>query len=268
VPGPPPPVLLGPTGPVRRITLNRPESRNAVSSELRSELVRALGEAAADPTCRTVVMAAAGPDFCAGADLAGLEAARRGEVLRYGSELEELLCAVEDHPQPVVAAVRGRALGLGCLLVLACDLAVAAGDAVFGIPSSRIGAPVPFEGLARVLRAAGPKRAAELLQAGREVSGDEAAAWGLVNEAVPATEAGRVEDAATALAERIAALAPLAVRASKRGLQLAARRFDRLAEGHLVADFDMMEADVFASDDLGEGIAAVRERRPPLFEGR
>lgn len=164
--------------------------------------------------------------------------------------------------------MRGRALGLGCLLVLACDLAVAAGNAVLGIPSGKLGAPVPFEGLLRVLRATGPKRAAELLEAGREVSGDEAAAWGLVNEVVSAGEAGRVEDAATALAMRIAELAPLSVRASKRGLLLAARRFDRLAEGHLVADFDMMEADVFASEDLGEGIAAVRERRPPRFEGR
>jgi len=107
VPGVPHPVLLGPPGPVRRVTLNRPEARNAVSSELRSALVRVLGEAAADPTCRAVVLAGAGPDFCAGADLAGLEGAPpRGAMAKpFDPAVHEAVATEEGSTQNVVVEV-------------------------------------------------------------------------------------------------------------------------------------------------------------------
>jgi enoyl-CoA hydratase/carnithine racemase len=253
-------------GPVRRLTLNRPETRNAVSEPMLRELLRALGEAAADPEVRTVLLTGQGPHFCAGADLGDLEGAPP-EGFRYERALEEVLAAMADHPVPVVAAVRGAALGAGCQLVTACDLAVAATDARLGIPSGRLGIVIGFENVQRLVLAVGPKRAAVMLLAGREISGAEAADWGLVNEAV---ESDRVMSRAQGLAEEIAAAAPLSVRASKRGIRaaLAKLSIDRATEAHRILEFDMMAADALASEDLREGLRAFRERRPPEFRGR
>ena len=255
-------------GVVWRIVLARPEVRNAVSREMSDALRASLTAAADDPACRAVVLAGEGRDFCAGADLGELAEAREGRVpVDYGWPLEEVLAAVEDQPQPVVAEVQGAALGAGCLLALACDLAVAAEDARFAIPSARLGVVVGYESVERLVLNAGPKRAAELLTAGRTITGAEAAAWGIVNHAVPAAELGV---AAAHLAAEVAALAPLSVRAQKRGVRAALERLrlPRGAERHRVADFDMMAAAAFASEDAAEGAAAFRDRRRPEFRGR
>jgi enoyl-CoA hydratase/carnithine racemase len=254
-------------GAVWRIVLDRPEARNAVSGPMLDELGGALGEAAVDGRARVVVLSAEGPDFCAGADLEDLEAATAGtDGLDYGRGLEEALRAISDHPLPVVAAIRGSALGAGCQIVVACDLAVAASDARLGIPSARLGVVIGYENIERLVLSVGPKRAAELLVAGRTLSGREAADWGLVNESVPAEHLDR---RVSELAEGIAGSAPLSVRASKRGIRavLAGLSLDRESEGFRVADFDMMAAQALASDDLREGIRAFRERRGPEFRG-
>jgi crotonobetainyl-CoA hydratase len=261
------PVLSEP-GAVWRLTLNRPEARNAISPAMRGALMHGLGEAAADPACRVVTMMGAGADFSAGADLQDLAAAIESDGgMDHIRSFDALLQAVEHQPQPVIAGVAGEALGAGCLLVLACDLAVAATDARLGIPATRLGVVVSFEMVERLVSAAGPKRASDLLESGHEISGETAAAWGLVNRAVPAAE---VQDAVNALARRVASRAPLAVRASKRGIRAVAehRGLDRLTEGHRVADFDMMAGEAMTGDDVKEGLAALRERRRPEFRGR
>jgi enoyl-CoA hydratase/carnithine racemase len=254
-------------GSVWRITLSRPEARNAVSVPMLVDLALALGDAAADPDARAVVLDGEGPDFSAGADLAELEAATDGaEGIHYGRELEEALRAITEHPLPVIAEVRGAALGAGCQIAVACDLAVAATDARLGIPSARLGVVIGYENVERLVLSVGPKRAAEILVAGRTLTGQEAASWGLVNEAVPPDEL----PARTAeLAEMIAAAAPLSVRGSKRGIRavLAKLSLDRDTEGFRAVDFDMMAAEAFSSDDLREGIRAFRERRDPGFKG-
>ena len=253
-------------GVVWRIVLNRPEARNAVSGPMLDELGGALGEGAVDGRARVVVLSGEGPDFCAGAELGELEAAagRPGGV-DYGRGLEEVLRAISDHPLPVVAAIRGAALGAGCQIAVACDLAVAASDARLGIPSAGLGVVIGYENIERLVLSVGPKRAAELVVAGRTLSGQEASAWGLANESVPADD---LDPRVAELAEGIAASAPLSVRASKRGVRsvLAGLSLDR-AEGFRVADFDMMAAQAFASEDLREGIRAFRERRGPEFRG-
>jgi enoyl-CoA hydratase/carnithine racemase len=260
-------ILATGSGAIRRVTMNRPGARNAMSADMRAAMVRALGDAAADPSCRAIVIDGAGADFSAGADLDELSRSRETEAaIDYVKTFEDILEAVENQPQPVIAQVSGAALGAGCLLVLACDLAVAATDARFGIPSARLGLVVNYESVERLVAAVGLKRASDLLEAGHEVGGAEAAEWGLVNRAVPPAD---LHDAVDLLARRVAGRAPLSVKASKRGIRAAARRSSNpSAEGYPLADFEMMAAQAFASRDLAEGMAALRERRRPDFEGR
>lgn len=252
---------------VALITLNRPEQRNAMSSAMLEELTAALGDLAVDSSVRAVVLEGAGPDFCAGADVAELAKALSGpEAAEYGRAFDLAFSAVADHPVPVVARVHGAALGGGCQLVVACDLAVAAEDARLGIPSARLGVVIGFESIERLVLAVGQKRAGDLLFTGRALSGTEAAAWGLVNLSVPSTELdGAVKEVATLVAEA----APLSVRGSKRGISavLENLRLDRFTQGHRVADFDMMAAEALASEDLLEGIQAFEQRRKPRFRG-
>lgn len=253
-------------GRIWRITLHRPRARNAVSLAMLGELGEALADAAVDPDARVVVIGGTGAHFCAGADLAEIGEAAGPDGFRYGRALEEVLSAVGEHPLPVVARVQGAALGAGCQLVTACDLAVASEDARIGIPSARLGILIGFESIERLVLAVGPRRAAEVLLTGRAVSGAEAAAWGLVNEAVPPDSlTARAEE----LAEGLATAAPLSVRGAKRGIRSVLRKLsiDREAEGYRIADFDLMAADALSSEDLREGLRAQRDRRPPEFRG-
>jgi enoyl-CoA hydratase len=254
-------------GPVWRVVLARPEARNAVSEPMLAELLETLRDAATDPRARVILLSGDGPAFCAGADLGELDGAARGPGgARYEAALEEVLRAIADHPVPVVTAIHGAALGAGCQMAVACDLAVAAADARIGIPSSRLGIVINFENVQRLVVSVGPKRAASLLLTGQELSGRVAADWGLVNEAV---SPGSLRERAEGLAEDIASNAPLSVRGSKRGIRTVLQKLsiDRETEGHLVVDFDMMAAQAFASEDLKEGLRAFRERRPPEFRG-
>jgi enoyl-CoA hydratase/carnithine racemase len=255
-------------GPVATITLGRPDQRNAISVAMIDELLEHLGRFSVEPEVRVVVLAGDGPDFCAGADLVELEAARTGaETARYGDRFEHLLTAFATHPTPVVAQVQGAALGAGCQLVVACDLAVVAEDARFGIPSARLGILVNFENVQRLVHAVGPKRAGEMLFTSRTLSGTEAEAWGLASTAVPIAE---LADRTSSLASAITAGAPLSVRGSKRGIEVVLEKLsvERFREPNLVADFELMAAQALASEDLAEGIRAVREGRRPDFRGR
>ncbi len=251
---------------VGRITLDRPEQRNAISTAMLGELVAALAALATDPEVRTVVLAGEGPDFCAGADFRDLTIMQPpGED--YGTSFEEAIRAIAEHPNPVIAQVQGAAFGAGCQVVVACDLAVAAEDAKLGIPAAKLGLLINYENLQRLVLAIGPKRAGWLMYGGRAVSGTTASQWGLVNEAVPADQlASRVHQ----VAERIARGAPLSVRGSKRGIGVVMENLslDRDIDGHHVAAFDVLAAAAFGSEDLREGLTAFRERRPPEFTGR
>ncbi len=250
---------------VARVVLTRPDQRNAVSNRMLEELVSTFGALAVDPGLRAVILSGRGPDFCAGADLADVTI--MSADADYGRSFEEVVTAVETLPSPVIAEVHGAALGAGCQLVVACDLAVAAEDARLGIPSARLGLLINYENLERLVLAVGRKRAGELLYAGRVLTGVEAVEWGLVTKAVPAD---KLAETVQKLAERIADLAPLSVRGSKRGVTAVSLNLalDRTTEGHRIADFGMMAAEAFQSEDLREGLAAFRERRDPRFQGR
>jgi enoyl-CoA hydratase/carnithine racemase len=256
-------------GRVATVTLNRPDRRNALTIPMLHELTDALGALAVKPDLRAVVLRSQGPDFCAGADVAELEAARTAPhgMDRFDVPFADALRAIATHPVPVVARVQGRALGGGTQLVLACDLALASRDAQLGIPSARLGVVIPFDSIQRLVAAVGPRRAADLLCAARVLNGVEAEQWGLVSRAVPEVE---LDEALDELIERIVAGAPLSVRAAKRGIALAAdpNALDRGGEARPLTDFDMMAAAATSSQDLAEGLAAFRQRRTPSFEGR
>ena len=248
-----------------RVILSRPEQRNAVSTQMLEELVKAFGDLAVQPDVRAVILSGQGQDFCAGADFDEITI-MRPPGFDYGRTFEEAVGAIADHPMPVIAQVQGAALGAGCQIAVGCDLAVAAADARFGIPVAKLGLLINFENIQRLVLAVGSKRAGEILFAGTQLSGTEAAGWGLVNEAVPASQLG---ERAEALARSIAEGAPLSIRGSKRGIRAVVEKLsvDRSIESHRVTEYDMMAAAVFQSEDLKEGINAFKERRKPEFRG-
>lgn len=253
-------------GRVASLTLTRPDRRNALNGEMLDALVDALADIGSGEDSRCVLLSGQGTHFCAGADF-GDVAAGAAEGARYGAGFEALLRAIEEHPLPVIAKVQGAALGAGCQLLAACDLAVVAEDATIGIPSARLGLLLDLEKIQRILRAFGPVGVRQMLLEGRNLSGAEAAARGLVARAVPASE---LDGAAGECAEAVASAAPLSVRGSKAAIRAI---FDRGAvsrETHadVFAEHDAAALRALTSEDLQEGLAALREGRPPSFRGR
>jgi len=176
-------VLYDVDGVVARITLNRPEKRNALNEELIAALKETLRRANDEADVRVVTVSGAGDDFCSGADLAGLQkvaSATIAENLEDARSLMELFALIRELRMPVIAAVRGRALAGGFGLALACDMVLAGRSARFGFPEVRIGF-VPAMVMAILRRNTSEKRAFELLTLGTEIGADEAASFGLVN---------------------------------------------------------------------------------------
>jgi len=176
-------VLYDVDGVVARITLNRPEKRNALNEELIAALKELLRHANDEEDVRVVIVTGAGDDFCSGADLAALQtvaSATIAENLEDARSLMELFVLIRELRMPVIAAVRGRALAGGFGLALACDMLLAGRSARFGFPEVRIGF-VPAMVMAILRRNTSEKRAFELLTLGTEIGADEAASFGLVN---------------------------------------------------------------------------------------
>jgi methylglutaconyl-CoA hydratase len=170
-------------GGIVRITLNRPEKRNALNEELIRALKDALRRANHEENGSVVIISGAGADFCSGADLAELQkisTATVAENLADARSLMELFLLIRAVRVPVIAAVRGRALAGGCGLALACDMVLASRSARFGFPEVKIGF-VPAMVMAMLRRNTSEKRAFELLTMGTEISADDAVAYGLVN---------------------------------------------------------------------------------------
>jgi methylglutaconyl-CoA hydratase len=176
-------ILYGIEGGIARITLNRPEKRNALNEELIGALKQALRRASNAENVRAVVLSGAGADFCSGADLAALQrisTASIEENLEDARSLMELFVLIRELRVPVIAAVRGRALAGGCGLALACDMVLAARSARFGFPEVKIGF-VPAMVMAILRRSVPEKKAFELITTGDEISAEEAERLGLAN---------------------------------------------------------------------------------------
>jgi methylglutaconyl-CoA hydratase len=168
---------------IARITLNRPEKRNALSPELIDTLKGSLERAARDESARVVLLSGAGKDFCSGLDLAELDRGAEAGVLDHidsARSLAAVFLAMREHPRPIVAAVRGRALAGGCGLATACDLILADESAQFGYPEVKIGF-VPATVMALLRRSVSEKRAFELIATGEIIAASEAQIFGLIN---------------------------------------------------------------------------------------
>jgi len=248
-------------GGVLRLTLNRPEARNALSIGLMTALLEALGRAAADPEARIVVIAGAGPAFCAGHDLRELRADPRREAYqRIFALCSELMLAIVRLPKPVIAEVHGVATAAGCQLVATCDLVVAAGEARFATPGVNIGlfCSTPMVALSR---AVGRKAAMEMLLTGELIDAMTARSLGLVNRVVP--KAG-LRDAVDGLARQIAGKSALIVKIGKEA-------FYRQAELDLAGAYryaaEVMTTNMLARD-AGEGIDAFLAKRAPVWQDR
>jgi methylglutaconyl-CoA hydratase len=192
---------------IARITLNRPEKRNALSPELIAGLSAALRDSERDANVRVVILTGAGQDFCSGADLAAFDRAAEAGVLDHlenARALADLFLQMRRHPRPIVAAVRGRALAGGCGLATACDLIVAAESAKFGYPEVNIGF-VPAMVMAILRRNMSEKRAFELIATGEIINAADACTAGLVNRVfADADFDARVNDYAKSLAAKSA----------------------------------------------------------------
>lgn len=178
------PVIYSATSGVARITLNRPEKRNALNDAVIAGLVNSLKTADTDTSIRVVVISGAGRDFCSGADLAALQKIASASVAGNVEDAQSLLnlfLTIRNHRVPVIAAVRGRALAGGCGLATACDLVLASSNARFGYPEVKIGF-VPAMVMAILRRNISEKRAFELITRGSEIEASEALRIGLINQ--------------------------------------------------------------------------------------
>jgi len=265
-PGDEEPLLIERRGPIVLLTLNRPKARNALSEALLDALGKALGQIAADTTAQVVVIDHAPPVFSAGHDLRELSAHRadpdggRGFYETVMRKCADVMQQIVRLPQPVIASVSGTATAAGCQLVAACDLAVAAEEAKFCTPGVNIGlfCSSPMVALSRNIPR---KHAMEMLLTGNMIGAREAADYGLVNHV---TEAGDVQAAAFALAEKIATKSPAVVAIGKEA-------FYRQAEMPLSQAYDYAAGVMVANmmePDAEEGMGAFLEKREPQWKGR
>jgi enoyl-CoA hydratase len=240
------------------VTIDRQDVLNALNFELIAELTDVLEQLDGDTTCHCIVLTGAGRAFAAGADIKEL-ASQTPVSLTVDNHFHRWE-RIKRIRTPLIAAVRGAALGGGCELAMVCDMIVASEDAQFGQPEIKLGVMPGAGGTQRLTRAIGKARAMELILTGRNLSAREAEASGLVTRVVPAEA---TLDAAVELATRIAAMPPVAVLAAKEAVN---RAFELPLEAGL--EFERKNFFLlFASDDQQEGMAAFAEKRAPSWSG-
>jgi enoyl-CoA hydratase/carnithine racemase len=253
-------LLIEFTGGIVRLTLNRPEKRNALSLEMLTRLEGAIEGIAADPTARVVVLGAHGPVFCSGHDLAEMVGRSERDYRELFDLCTRVMLGLRRLPQPVIARVHGVATAAGCQLVAACDLAVAGQEATFATPGVMIGlfCTTPMVPLVRAVPA---KAAMEMLLTGEAISAERALELGLVNRVVP----GDLLDAAIEkLTSVIASMSPLVIRTGKRAFYEIEGLDEASAYDRAVP---IMTGNALCGD-AQEGITAFLEKRAARWTGK
>lgn len=259
-------LLIERSGAVMIVTLNRPERHNAVGGDMHDALETVLAELRTDASVRAVLLRGAGRSFCTGGDVKSFGEApvvpqgavqRMQQITASGANLVRAFLSV---PQPVVAAVQGYALGLGATLALMCDVVIAAEDAQIADTHVPVGLVAGDGGALAWPLAMNMGAAKYYLMTGERISGAEAARLGLVFKAVPAAE---LQERALEVANRLAALPPLAVQGTKATVnRILQQRSDLVMEHGL-----MLEGMTFLSGDHQEAVSAFAQKRPGIYQG-
>lgn len=254
-------LLLERAAGVATLSINRPQSLNALNDELLRELECAFAALERDAAVKAVIITGAGEKaFVAGADIKAMVALDPCQAQAFARQGQQTLLALEAMSKPVIAAVNGFALGGGLELALACDFIYAADKARFGLPEVTLGVIPGFGGTQNLARLIGKARANELIFTGRMIGADQALAWGIVNAVFPAAE---LLQQAQGTAAAIAAVGSLAVATAK----------DAIASGLNMTKGDGCRYEaarfgvLFASHDQKEGMAAFIDKRKPAFQG-
>ncbi len=255
-------VLAERRGAVVVVTINRPAALNALNADVLEGLEAILADTALLEGALALIVTGAGPKaFVAGADIAAMSTLDVDGARTFAERGQRVFDRLSALPMPVIAAVNGFALGGGCELTLACDLVLAAPNAVFGQPEVKLGVIPGFGGTQRLVRRIGAMKAAELCFTGRNVKAEEAVTLGLALRIVPADQP--VLDAAIALAEQIGAMGPVAVRLCKQAVNAAT---DADLRAGLLLERDLFSL-CFSTADQKEGMSAFLQKRSAVFRG-
>jgi enoyl-CoA hydratase len=256
------PLLISDRGPIRVVTVNRPDKLNALNAATLDALHAAFADAAAAPSVRVVVLTGAGAKaFVAGADIAEMNALSPVQGRDFSLHGQRMMRAIETMPKPVIAMINGFALGGGLELAMCCHLRVAADTAKVGQPEINLGLIPGFGGSQRLLRLAGRAATLELCLLGAPIDADRAQQLGIVNRVFPAAE---LEARTLDIAGQLAHAAPLALRGILDCVNVGGECGIEEGLAFESAQFGLM----FATDDMREGTAAFLERRKPAFAGR
>ncbi len=252
-------VTLSKDGYVGHILLDRPASRNAFDAAMAEQMRAALAEFEQDPTLRVGIISGTGKSFCAGMDLAAFGAGAASEIVRGDGRFAGFVAA--KRSKPMIAAVHGAAVAGGLEILLACDLAIAAEGTIFALTETKRGLTAGGGGTFRLTRRIPHVIANEMLLTGDSITAERALQFGMINAVVSMEE---LLHEARALADRIAANAPLAV---KHSLAQSRHARDGLEETDWAMN-DQFWMEIESSDDAAEGAKAFIEKRPPVWTGR
>jgi len=254
-------VTVDTTDGIARVTIDRPEVRNALDGATVAELEGILKELAADKAVRVVILRGGGDRvFVSGADVREFrdKLATPEGAQAYDEEIERMQSVIREMPQPVIAEIQGFAIGGGCVLAVVCDFRISSDKGRFGIPIAKFGFMLSVLDTVRLAELVGLGHARRLLMTGTVIDAAEALRIGLVDEVVPHAE---VQAATAAFAATLAANAPLSIKATKQILE--EHRGTRLK----VSDGEALYRELYSSRDLHEGLEAFFQKRPPRFSG-
>ncbi len=255
-------LLFEKEGSIGLLTINRPQVLNALNRETMTEISQVVGKIATDPEVAVLIITGAGEkSFVAGADISEMRTLSALEGRAWSKFSQATFNAIENLPQPVIAAVNGYALGGGCELAMSCDIRIASDKAKFGQPEVLLGVVAAFAGTQRLPRLVGKGRAKELLFTGDQIDAAEACRIGLVNKVVPA---GELLTAAKELAAKIISRGPVAVQLCKAAVNEGLDMDLESAQAYEAEVFGLC----FATADQKEGMNAFVEKRPAKFTGK
>ena len=258
-------ILLEKKEAVARITLNRPKVLNAFSAQMSAELKEAVTNIAADKDTKVVVITGAGNTFMSGADITMIQDWAR--VSKQGGNVKEILddffspTMLEELPQPVIAAVNGYALGMGCEIALGCDLRIASENTRFGQPEITLGIMTGGGGSVRLTRLIGKTKAMEMVLTGGLIDAQEAYRLGLVNRVVQIAELDAAIDEMT---RKLISKGAIALRSSKASVNRALE----VGLKDAIANELNLFSEIFKTEDAREGATAFLEKRKPHFQGK